>query len=165
MSFLDPIITHLLPIQHKDDMQGLSLHVTAYYDWGQMALPKDAKPDFYAHVSGDVASGEAGLETKDMWSETILTVAAGGSTTATTITASPFYLSRHPLVYERLASEIRGSFSGKDIKQGPQLSTCRSAFSRPKSVFLPKKSTFLRGGGFKYHLGTVPSSKTTPKRL
>lgn len=55
----------------------------------------------------------------------LLTQSTGGSTTATTITAALFYLSRHPHAYERLASEIRNKFSSaKGIKQGPQLSGC-----------------------------------------
>lgn len=50
---------------------------------------------------------------------------AGGSTTATTMTAALFYLSRYPQVYKRLASEIRSKFSSaKEIRQGPQLSAC-----------------------------------------
>lgn len=36
-----------------------------------------------------------------------------------------FYLSRHPRVYTRLASEIRNTFSsGKDIRSSPQLKSC-----------------------------------------
>lgn len=50
---------------------------------------------------------------------------AGGSTTATTISAAFFYLSRNPKAYKSLASEVRGAFSsGKDIKQGPKLVSC-----------------------------------------
>lgn len=50
---------------------------------------------------------------------------AGGSTTATTITAIFFYLSRYPAAYQRLASEIRSGFSsGREIAQGPRLKAC-----------------------------------------
>lgn len=41
------------------------------------------------------------------------------------MTAIFFYLSRHPRVYARLASEIRSTFSsGKDIHTGPKLTSC-----------------------------------------
>lgn len=37
-----------------------------------------------------------------------------------------FYLSRNPNAYNRLASEIRDTFSsGRDIRQGPQLHSCK----------------------------------------
>lgn len=135
LRFLDPIITRLYLAKHKSDMQGLYKSLRTMIG-ARMALPRDAKHDFYANVSGEVAPGESGLSTKDLWPEAIFIVAAGGSTTATTITAAFFYLSRHTEVYQRLASEIRNKFSsGKDIKQGPQLSACRSAFPCPKSSF------------------------------
>lgn len=148
LCYMDPIITHLSPFKYKNDMQSLYKSLRTMIG-ARMALPKDAKPDFYAHVSGDIAPGDPGLDTKDLWTEAILIVAAGmiipriqskltsrckfdimarftgGSTTATTITAALFYLSRHPQVYERLASEIRNKFSSaEEIKQGPQLSAC-----------------------------------------
>ncbi|KAK7697360.1 hypothetical protein SLS64_013603 [Diaporthe eres] len=124
LRYMDPIITRLSPVKYKNDMRSLYKSLRTMIG-ARMALPKDAKPDFYAHVSGDIAPGDPGLDTKDLWAEAILIVAAGGSTTATTITAALFYLSRNPEVYERLASEIRNHFSSaKDIKQGPQLSAC-----------------------------------------
>lgn len=37
-----------------------------------------------------------------------------------------FYLSRHPEIYNELASEIRSTFSsGRDIRSGPQLTSCK----------------------------------------
>ncbi|KAL2276579.1 hypothetical protein FJTKL_00753 [Diaporthe vaccinii] len=124
LRYMDPIITRLSPVKYKADMQSLYKSLRTMIG-ARMALPKDAKPDFYAHVSGDIAPGDPGLDTKDLWAEAILIVAAGGSTTATTITAALFYLSRNPQAYERLASEIRNNFtSAKDVKQGPQLSAC-----------------------------------------
>lgn len=37
-----------------------------------------------------------------------------------------FYLSRHPEIYRKLASEIRSTFSsGRDIRSGPQLTSCK----------------------------------------
>lgn len=49
----------------------------------------------------------------------------GGLTTSTAISAAFFYLSRHPAVYTRLATEIRNAFpNSESIKNGPQLSGC-----------------------------------------
>ncbi len=50
------------------------------------------------------------------------TIAPGGMTTAGTLTAVFFYLSRHPAAYARLASEIRATFAdAQAIKSGPLL--------------------------------------------
>ena len=50
----------------------------------------------------------------------------GGSTVATTMSGIFFYLSRNSDAYARLAAEIRTTFSsGTDIRQGPQLSSCK----------------------------------------
>lgn len=95
----------------------------------RMALPKDAKHDFWALASGEmIASGSAepGLIGKELWMEAIFFVAAGGATTATTMSGIFFYLSRNPEVYARLASEIRNTFSsGDQIRQGPKLAGCK----------------------------------------
>lgn len=59
---------------------------------------------------------------------TVLTLLlhAGGTTTATAISTVFYYLSRHPAAYAQLAGEVRTTFaSGRDIRSGQQLSTCR----------------------------------------
>ncbi|ROW03624.1 hypothetical protein VPNG_07147 [Cytospora leucostoma] len=92
----------------------------------RMALPKDAKHDFYALASGDIGPGEPGLISKDLWAEAVFFIAAGGSTTSTAMSGIFFYLSRYPGAYDRLASEIRSTFtSGREIRQGPTLSSCK----------------------------------------
>lgn len=46
-------------------------------------------------------------------------------TTAGTLTAVFFYLSRHPAVYKRLATEIRTTFAdARAIRGGPLLASC-----------------------------------------
>jgi cytochrome P450 len=51
---------------------------------------------------------------------------SGGSTTSTAMSGVFFYLSRNPDAYLRVASEVRAAFSsGKDIVQGPRLSSCK----------------------------------------
>ncbi|KAI1843864.1 hypothetical protein JX265_003760 [Neoarthrinium moseri] len=93
----------------------------------RMSMPKDAAHDLYAVASGDVtASGDRGLQDTDLWSEASFFVVAGGMTVSTLMSAIFFYLSHHPDVYARLATEIRTTFnSGRDIASGPRLSSCR----------------------------------------
>lgn len=51
---------------------------------------------------------------------------SGGATTSALMSAVLFYLSRHPDIYSKLASEIRTTFpSGRDIHSGPQLTSCK----------------------------------------
>jgi cytochrome P450 len=94
----------------------------------RMSMPKDALHDLYAGASGDVTpSGEKGLQGTDLWSEASFFVIAGGTTVTTLMSAVFFYLSRHPDVYARLASEIRTNFSssGGFITSSPELSSCK----------------------------------------
>lgn len=73
---MDPIVTRLSPVRYKNDMQSLYKSLRTMIR-ARMALPRDAKPDFYARVSGGIAPGDPGLATKDLWAEAILIVAAG----------------------------------------------------------------------------------------
>ncbi|KAH8897433.1 cytochrome P450 [Thozetella sp. PMI_491] len=112
-------------VQGRHDLMGFYGSVQTMIG-ARMALPRDAKHDFYALASEGIGTGEPGLISKDLWAEAIFFVAAGGSTTATAMSGAFFYLSRNPDAYARLASEIRTTFSsGKDINQGPQLSGCK----------------------------------------
>lgn len=43
----------------------------------RMMIPKDAKHDFFAMTSGEIAPGEPGLISQDLWSEALLFIAAG----------------------------------------------------------------------------------------
>lgn len=104
----------------------------------RMALARDAKDDFYARATATAAGsgvqGEEGEEeqgadrqlvTKELWAESVLLVAAGGSTTSIALAATFFYLSRNPAAHARLAAEIRTSFaSGREIAGGPRLAAC-----------------------------------------
>lgn len=56
----------------------------------------------------------------------MLTLIAGGTTTATLMSGVFFYLSRYPEVYHKLAHEIRTTFSsGLDIHSGTELTSCK----------------------------------------
>lgn len=90
----------------------------------RMAMPRDAKRDFYAQAASQDDAGP--VLTEQLWAESLLLVAAGGSTTSTALTATFFYLSRNPEARARLADEIRSSFaSGAEIAQGPRLAGCK----------------------------------------
>ncbi|KAI1411053.1 cytochrome P450 [Hypoxylon sp. FL1857] len=115
----------------------------------RMSMPKDAAHDLYAVASGDVtASGDKGLEGTDLWSEASFFVMAGGMTVSTLMSAIFFYLSRHPDVYARLATEIRTTFtSGGAITAGPQLSSCkylRAVIDETMRVAPPPTATLWR---------------------
>jgi hypothetical protein len=43
----------------------------------RMAIPKDAKHDFFALASGEIAPGEPRLISKDLWAEAVFFIAAG----------------------------------------------------------------------------------------
>ncbi|KAI0533765.1 cytochrome P450 [Xylaria digitata] len=70
----------------------------------RMAQDKDAHHDLYSIVADY------------LWPEAILFIMAGGTTTATTMSAMLFYFSKNPEVYSTLATEIRS---------GSQLNSCK----------------------------------------
>ncbi|KAJ0114842.1 hypothetical protein J7T55_004584 [Diaporthe amygdali] len=117
LRILNPVITWLSPRHRETDKENLYKSLRTMIG-SRMVLPKEAKHDFYAQVSGEMGPDE-------LWSEAILIVGAGGSTTATTMSAAFFYLSRNPLAYKCLCTEIRSRFSSaREISQGAQLSAC-----------------------------------------
>lgn len=91
------------------------------------AEEKHARPDLFSFVS-DYTDPESGqkLSSRELWSESTFLIPAGGDTTATTMAAVFFYLSRYPECHRKLADEIRSTFvNGTDIRAGPQLSGCK----------------------------------------
>ncbi|KAI1390248.1 cytochrome P450 [Hypoxylon trugodes] len=92
----------------------------------RMAQEKNAHRDLYSMVADYIGKGQEGLYKDELWPEAILFITAGGTTTATTMSALFFYLSRNPKCYAKLAAEIRSTFeSSNDIRSGPQLSSCK----------------------------------------
>ncbi|KAH9908955.1 cytochrome P450 [Xylariomycetidae sp. FL2044] len=95
----------------------------------RMAEPKEARHDLYSFVASEENIDQAqreGIQKSEIWGEAGVFVNAGGATTATTLCAVFFYLSRNPGVYAKLAAEVRGTFaSGAEIRQGPRLARCR----------------------------------------
>ncbi|PVH98080.1 cytochrome P450 [Periconia macrospinosa] len=122
LKILEPLFNW---IEGKNTLDGLYRSVRTMIQ-ARMAIPKDAKHDFFALASGKLSTREPGLISKDLWAEAVFFIAAGGSTTSTALSGMFFYLSRNPDVYARLASEIRSTFSSRcDIRAGHELHNCK----------------------------------------
>jgi cytochrome P450 len=65
-------------LEGKDTLRGFYTSVQTMIR-ARMALPKDAKHDFYSLASGD-SPGEPGLISKDLWAEAVFFIAAGTET-------------------------------------------------------------------------------------
>ncbi|KJZ79629.1 hypothetical protein HIM_01098 [Hirsutella minnesotensis 3608] len=92
----------------------------------RMSEPVDAKPDFYASAMSELEASEGKLEDSELWGEALFFVTAGGTTVSSALSGMFFNLSQHPEVYERLAAEIRTTFSrGDEIQLGPKLASCK----------------------------------------
>ncbi|KAL1849675.1 hypothetical protein Daus18300_013176 [Diaporthe australafricana] len=94
----------------------------------RLLLGRDSRKDLVYFV----AEGAEGKILNDdqlrelLFSEGLFFFPAGGDTTATTLSALFFYLSRNPGPYHKLAEEIRTTFaSDAEIHGGPKLSGCR----------------------------------------
>lgn len=121
----------------------------------RMALPRDAKHDFYSLAAPDDRPSEQALGRSELWAEavfilpageslhmletlliqfnsrsqerlTCLCIFLGGTTTSAALSTVFFYLSRNLDAYTKLAAEVRSSFASvDDIKMGPQLAECK----------------------------------------
>ncbi|KAI1087945.1 cytochrome P450 [Rostrohypoxylon terebratum] len=86
--------------------------------------------DFWAVASTSHSESDSptsnSIEKSQVWAEALFFFPAGGQTSSCALSAAFFYLSRYPLVYTRLAAEIRDTFSdGSLIQGGPQLLGCK----------------------------------------
>lgn len=93
----------------------------------RVAEGKDAKADLFAYLV-DAKDPETGIGfTEDeLWAESRFLLIAGADTSSTALTALFFYLSAYPDCYQKLAEEIRSTFSSpSEIQSGPKLSSCR----------------------------------------
>ncbi|KAJ4324204.1 hypothetical protein N0V94_001416 [Neodidymelliopsis sp. IMI 364377] len=87
----------------------------------------DTRKDFFHWLfnAKDPETG-TGYSLPELYAECELLTIAGSDTTAIVISASYFYLSRSPMVQEKLAHEILSSFDSYDeIKAGPKLQSCQ----------------------------------------
>ncbi|KAK3216536.1 hypothetical protein GRF29_1g23437 [Pseudopithomyces chartarum] len=110
---------------------------------------KHARKDLYSFVvdAKDPETGE-GMRLRDIWSEAAFFMPAGGDTTSTALTGVYFYLSRYPQSYNRLAHEIRTTFtSGSEIRNGTKLSSCiyfRACIDEAMRITPPIATTLWR---------------------
>ncbi|TGO65299.1 hypothetical protein BCON_0003g00940 [Botryotinia convoluta] len=114
----------------------------------RVALPQDAKHDFYSIAGGEVGEGIESLGRSELWAEAVFFIPAGGTTLSAALSSLFFYLSRHPTANTLLATEIRDTFSsGLDIKSGAQLSSCkylRACIDETLRMSPPFLATFWR---------------------
>ncbi|KAF3001160.1 hypothetical protein E8E14_006454 [Neopestalotiopsis sp. 37M] len=92
----------------------------------RLAKPADAEHDMLSVYAEQSDIDIKNIKQQSLWAESVFFLAAGGETIASTLSATYFYLSRNAEAYEKLAAEIRTTFSSSDeICGGPKLSGCR----------------------------------------
>ena len=87
------------------------------------SLGHSAKKDFFHYLLNavDPESG-SGLSTPELWSEANVLMIAGSDTTSTELTATIFYLVRHPAALEKVKAEVRNKFDAvEEIVSGAKL--------------------------------------------
>ncbi|ORY19062.1 cytochrome P450 [Clohesyomyces aquaticus] len=92
----------------------------------RIAVGKNAYQDLFNFVleAKDPETGK-GFALPELWMEAQLLLIAGSDTSATTMAALLFYLSRYPDCHRKLADEIRGAFEDvDDIHSGKAMSEC-----------------------------------------
>jgi cytochrome P450 len=114
----------------------------------RLALPKDAKHDFYSMAPTDVGDGDAALTKSELWAEAIFIIPAGGTTVSTALSSVFFYLANNEHAYARLAKEIRETFNEEnEIQTGPMLYGCqylRAVIDEAMRMSPPFLGTFWR---------------------
>lgn len=88
----------------------------------------DVRKDLFHHLfrAKDPLTGGSGYTEQELQEENNLLMVAGSDTTSTVFTAMLSYLTRNPTVHERLASEIRATFSNaNDVQSGSKLNSCQ----------------------------------------
>ncbi|KAF5622875.1 Isotrichodermin C-15 hydroxylase [Fusarium sp. NRRL 52700] len=87
----------------------------------------DSRKDFFHYLfqAVDPDTGK-GYSKDELFGESESLIIAGSDTSAISLAASFFYLSRYPHVQQKLAEEIKSAFSTvDDIKGGPALYSCQ----------------------------------------
>ncbi|KAI1810420.1 cytochrome P450 [Poronia punctata] len=91
----------------------------------RMAEGKHARHDLYSIVADSLDSGVGGLRQSELWAEANFFLTAAGETSKTAMCATFFYLSRNPDAYQKLAAEIRTSFSSGTEIHSTALNSCQ----------------------------------------
>lgn len=77
-----------------------------------------ARPDFFSAIlekkREDEDKGKEGITVPEMFATSSIFIAAGTETTATTLAAATYLMLKHPHVYEKIKSEVRGRFKAHD---------------------------------------------------
>ncbi|CZR61032.1 related to cytochrome P450 67 [Phialocephala subalpina] len=97
---------------------------------GERTKLKDSgRKDFYHYMmEAKNPSTDEKLDHKELWSEASNLIVAGVDTTATTLAATFFYLTRNRYALEKAKKEVREAFEGcgvEDIKTGEKLKGCK----------------------------------------
>ncbi|KAF2728790.1 benzoate 4-monooxygenase cytochrome P450 [Polyplosphaeria fusca] len=152
--------------------------VRGYYDFLEGVVQKrlqegsgekGLRKDLFSLLASatDPATGKRAYDSHDLLAESHLLVIAGTHTTGAALSAMYFYLCHFPRVYDKLAKEIRGTFSSEEeIKQGTTLLSCtylRACIEETLRIAPPGPSELprvvLKGGavidGEHYPEGTI----------
>ncbi|KAF5873426.1 putative cytochrome p450 family protein [Botrytis fragariae] len=93
---------------------------------------KNSKKDLFAFIFDAQYSNNGkheDIETmtvSELFTESGFLLAAGSDTSSTTLSALLFYLSRYPKCYEKVATEIRSTFSSlSEIHSGPEITSLK----------------------------------------
>ncbi|KAF4636423.1 hypothetical protein G7Y89_g1665 [Cudoniella acicularis] len=99
--------------------------MTDLVEW-RLKEARDSKNDLFSFIidAKDEETGR-GFTHKELWSESRFLLVAGADTSSTALSAAFFYLSMNPVCYDKLASEVRNTFSSaSEIRTGPKLASC-----------------------------------------
>ncbi|KAI1410884.1 cytochrome P450 [Hypoxylon sp. FL1857] len=92
----------------------------------RLAQPVDAKRDLLSFIAPKLETDLKDVQRGDLWPEAVFFFGAGGDTVGTALAGAFFYLSHNPSCYQKLAAEIRSTFTTADeIQTGRQLASCR----------------------------------------
>ncbi|CAG8980246.1 hypothetical protein HYALB_00009828 [Hymenoscyphus albidus] len=130
------------------------------------AEANDAKHDLYSFVADSLGvEGAEGIRKSELWAEANIFLAAAGDTTRTALSATFFYLSRNPVSYQRLAAEIRSTFTSGDEICGAKLASCtylRACIDEALRLASPVSGILWRDFSPFPHPFTVASHSTPP---
>ncbi|KAL7270771.1 hypothetical protein RUND412_006509 [Rhizina undulata] len=91
----------------------------------RVAMKGDRKDFFHYLINAKNPEGENPYSMDELMAESRLLMVAGSDTTATTIAAALFYLTRNTETLAKLATEIRTAFaSASEIHIGPTIDSC-----------------------------------------
>jgi cytochrome P450 len=117
---------HLLFARQAAASRKLWMNLTSQVVRDRVAKGKEAQHDLFSFVvdAKDPETGK-GFSMDELFDEARLLLVGGSDTSSTTLAALMFYLSRYPLCYEKLTTEIRSTFqSADDIQSGPTMNRC-----------------------------------------